>query len=276
MPIQPRCCRRSNRARLLGLLVAALPVAATADCVDRAVSWQVAHVSNTSQWAELDVLGRKLVRETGTLPGMEFSVRVRCGDWNLQAQLSQLDGSRFYDGQTSTGVPVTSRSALRQLHGNLQATLNVAEAWQLGTRLSSYTLWREIASAGGASGYPERYDWTMLSVGAQWKTGLGPGQLRLAAWSGMKLRSSMLLSLPGRDQTVMQLGRMNQHELEAGWRTQLGSGWYLQGDVRYRSTDMGQGADAIIRRSGVPVGVAHQPRTTMVDIPVSIGIGYEF
>lgn len=276
MPIQPCSCRRSSKAGLLGLLVAALPVAATADCVDRAASWQAAHVSNSSGWTEVDVLGRKLVRETGTLPGVELSVRVRCDDWNLQAQISKLDGSRFYDGQTSTGVPVTSRSALRKLQGAVQATFNVTEAWQLGARLSSHTLWREIASAGGISGYPERYDWTLLSVGAQWQTGLGPGQLRLAAWSGMKLRSGMLLSLPGRDQTVMQLGRMNQLEFEAGWRTQLGQGWYLQGDVRYRRTAMGRGADAIIRRGGVPVGVAHQPRTTMVDIPVSIGIGYEF
>jgi len=265
-----------HKTGLLGLMTAAISVAAAAECVDRSASWQAASVTSSSDWNEFDASGRKLVHESGTLQGVELSAGLRCGNWNLQGQLSQLDGSRLYVGQTSTGVPVTSRSALRQRQGHLQASLNVTDAWQLGGRLSGQTLWRDIASAGGASGYPERFDWTLLSLGAQWKTALGPGQLTLAAWAGTQLASSLVLTLPGRDQATLPLGSISQTELAAGWRTQLSPAWHLQADVHYRRTDIDQGADVVIRREGIPVGMAHQPRTSMVDMPIAIRIGYEF
>ncbi|MDO8249388.1 MAG: hypothetical protein Q7T78_06675 [Rhodoferax sp.] len=257
-------------------MTATFSVAAVADCADRSTAWQVAHVSAPSEWNELDASGRKLVHESGTLQGVELSVGLRCGDWNWQAQLSQLDGSRLYDGQTSIGVPVASHSALRQRQGHLQASVDVTESWQLGGRLSAQRLWRDIASAGGASGYPERYDWTLISLGAQWQTALGPGQLTLAAWAGTQLTSRLVVNLPGRDSASLPLGSIKQVELAAGWRTQLSPAWHVQADVGYRRTDMEQGADGVIRRSGVPVGVAHQPRTSMVDRPIAIRLGYMF
>lgn len=267
---------RWHKAGALGLLAASISVAAAADCADRSAAWQAGYVSDLSDWNEFDASGRKLVHESGTLQGVALSASLRCGDWKLQGQLSQLDGSRLYDGQTSTGVPVTSQSALRQRQGHLQASLNVTDAWQFGGRLSGQTLWRDIASAGGASGYPERFDWTLLSLGAQWKTGLGPGQLTLAAWAGTQLMSSMVLTLPGRDPATLPLGSISQAELAAGWRTQLSPAWHVQVDVRYRRTDIDQGADVVIMRNGAPVGMAHQPRTSMVNMPVAIRIGYEF
>lgn len=267
---------RWQKAGVLGFLAAATSIAAAGNCVDHSTTWQVASVSNLSDWNEFDASGRKLVHESGTLQGVELSAGLRCGDWSLQGQLSQLDGSRLYDGQTSTGIPVTSHSALKQLQGHLQASWNVTDAWQLGGRYSGQTTWRDIASAGGASGYPERFDWTLLSFGSQWKTALGPGQLILAAWVGTQLSSSMTLNLPGRDQATLPLGSIRQDELEAGWRTQLSPAWNLQADVRYRRTTIDQGADVVIKRSGLPVGVAHQPRTSVTDMPITIRIGYEF
>jgi hypothetical protein len=31
----------------------------------------------------------------------------------------------------------------------------------------------------------------------------------------------------------------------------------------------------VIRRNGNPVGVAHQPATSMVDVPLSLGLAYQ-
>ena len=267
---------KASKTGLPGLLAAAFSCAAAANCIDATASGQVAKVSNASEWTEFNGSGRKLVGEAGTLDGIEISGQVRCGIWNLAAQISQLDGSRRYDGQTTTGVPVTSQSAVRQRQGQLQATFNITEAWQLGGRWSSQTLWRDIASAGGASGYPERFDWTLLSLGAQWRAGLGPGQLALAAWTGWQLQSRMVLTLPGRDQATLALGSISQIDLMAGWRTQLSPAWHVQADIGYRRIDMGQGANSVITRGGLPVGVAYQPRTIMVDRPLAIRIGYEF
>lgn len=266
---------KASKTGLPGLLAAAFSCAA-ATCVDAAAAWQVANVRNASEWTEFNGSGRKLVGESGTLNGIEISGQIRCEVWNLAAQISQLEGSRGYNGQTTTGVPVSSQSAVRQRQGQLQATFNITDAWQLGGRLSSQTLWRDIASAGGASGYPERFGWTLLSLGAQWRAGLGPGQLTLAAWTGRQLQSRMVLTLPGRDQAALGLGSISQIDLVAGWRTQLSPAWHAQADIGYRRIDVGQGANSVITRGGLPVGVAYQPRTIMVDRPLAIRIEYDF
>jgi hypothetical protein len=216
------------------------------------------------------------VHESGRLRGPELAVNVRCDDWTLQAAMSRLDGSRRYEGQTSAGVPALSSSALRQQNGQLQSTIKLTDAWQLGGRLSGHTLWRDIASTASASGFPERFDWTLLSVGTQWRTAFGPGQLTLAAWTGAQLSSTMLLSLPGRDQTVLKLGSIRQTEVVSGWRIQLSPAWHLQVDASYRRITMNQGEEGIVKRGGSPVGIAFQPRTTMVDQPIAIRMGYEF
>ncbi len=265
-----------NRFVLLGLAATASSVAAASSCADQAISWQTAYVSNLSDWKEFDAAGRMLVHESGPLQGGELSAGFQCNDWTAQAALTQLVGTRLYDGQTTSGTSVTSRSALRQSKGHLQTSLRVFDDWQLAMRTTGQTTWREIASADGAAGYPERFDWTLLSIGSQWKTSLGPGQLTLAAWAGSQLSSSMVLSLPGRDQTVLQLGPIRQFELAVEWRTALSPAWSLQSDARYRRTDIGQGADAVVTRSGIPAGVAHQPRTSTVDIPLAIRIDYQF
>lgn len=265
-----------SRVVLLGWSIALTTVAAASTCADQSISWQAAHVNNLSDWQEFDAIGRKLVHESGTLQGAEMSAGFKCGDWIFEAELTQLDGTRLYDGQTSSGNPVTSQSALRQSKGHLKTSLNVNDAWQLGVRLSGQTTWRDIASAGGASGYPERFDWTLLSLGSQWTTVLGPGQITLAAWVGTQLTSSMTLNLPGRDQAILQLGTIRQVELAAGWSMPLSLAWSLQAEARYRLTDIDHGANVVITRNGVPVGIAHQPRTSVVDIPLAIRINYEF
>lgn len=261
---------------LLGWGAAATTVAAASNCAERSISWQAAYVSNWSDWQEFDTSGKRLVHESGALQGAELSAALNCGDWNFQALLSQLEGSRVYDGQTSSGTAVTSQSALHQLQGHLQTSLNITDALSLGLRLSGQTTSRDIASAGGASGYPERFDWTLLSIGSQFKTALGPGQMSLEAWAGSQLTSSMLLSLPGRDQATLQLGSIRQLELALGWRVPLSPAWSFQADARYRRTDIDQGADVVIMRNNIPVGVAHQPRTQTADLPIAIRVDYKF
>lgn len=265
-----------NRVAVLGLAVTATTVAAASSCADQSISWQTGYVSNLSDWQEFDTVGRKLVHESGPLQGGEVSASFQCNDWTFQAELTQLVGTRMYDGQTTTGTSAISRSALRQSKGHLQTSLNLIDDWQLAVRLAGQTTWREIASTDGAAGYPERFDWTLLSIGSQWKTSLGPGEMTLAAWAGSQLSSSMALNLPGRDQAMLQLGPIKQVELVVGWSMALSPTWRLQSDARYRRTDIGQGADVVITRNGAPAGVAHQPQTSMVDVPLAVRISCQF
>lgn len=257
-------------------LMVAFSSAAVAACTDSVTTLQAAQISNRSEWNEFDAAGRNLVHESGTLRGTELGIAYQCDRWHLAAQISDLSGSRLYDGQTNNGTPATSQSAITERQGHLQSTFALIGNWQIGGRLANQTISRDIASSGSASGYPERFDWTLLSIGVQWQSDLGPGKLTLVAWSGTQLQSNMQITLPGRDQTTLQLGSIRQLDLTAGWRTQLSPAWHLQADIGYRRTEIGEGAETVINRSGFPIGVVHQPRSIMVSRPVSIQIGYYF
>lgn len=264
------------RISLLSLLTSAWSGVSAANCVDVASSLQAGSVRATSEWREFNTAGQALVRESGTLEGIALAAAYRCDRWHLALQFSELEGNRKYDGQTTTGRSVLSQSAIRQRQGHLQAMFALTDSWSLGGRLVKQTLWRDIASADGASGYPERFDWTLLSAGAQWQSKLGPGQFTLEAWAGKDLQSSMRLTLPGRDQAALKLGAIEQLELAAGWRTQLSPAWHVQADIGYRRVSIEHGVTAVIRRGGIPSGVAYQPRTTLIERLIAIRMGYEF
>ncbi len=264
------------RAAALAALVAAYSCAATATCIDSAVVWQVGSVHSASEWSESDGAGRRLVHESGALDGPELSVAYRCKKFGLTAQIDQLEGTRQYDGQTNSGASAVSRTSLRQQQMQLMAMVAVTDGWQLGGRISDQTIQRDIASAAAAAGYPERFNWTLLAIGAQWGASLGAGQFTLSGWAGRQLQSSMRVMLPGRDQATLPLGSINQIDLTAGWRMPLSSAWHLQADIGYHRLEMGPGASTVITRGGLPVGVAYQPRTVMVSQPVALRIGYEF
>lgn len=268
--------RKGKKAGFIGLMAVAFSCASAAFCVDSTGHWQLANVSSRSEWNEFNAVGRILVHESGPLIGAALSAAYDCDKWHYLAGITQLNGTRIYDGKTNNGAPAISQSTIQQRFFQVQAIRKITDTWKLGTRLSNQTLWREIASIDSAAGYPERFDWTLLSLGAQWHSELGPGQLTIQAWSGKQLQSRMVLTLPGRDQTSLALSSMSQIELAAGWRMQLNPAWHLQADIGYRHSEMAQGSPTVITRGGSPTGVAYQPKTVMLDRPISIQIGFEF
>jgi hypothetical protein len=74
----------------------------------------------------------------------------------------------------------------------------------------------------------------------------------------------------------MPPGASQHRALAASWRTRLTPAWYLQASVDYRRTDMDLGAPAVVRRDGLPVGTAHQPRTQFTDRVAAVNLGYTF
>lgn len=257
-------------------MATATTTASAAICAGGPLSLQAGLLSNASDWQEFDTRGKRLVHESGTMQGTEVTASWRCSDWELAAALGQLEGPRTYDGQTNSGTPVASQSALRQSFGHVQAGYRLSEAWQLGARVYGQTTWRDIASTSGASGYPERFDWTILSLGAQWDAPLAAGKVTVAAWVGTQLTSGMTLQLPGRDPSSLALGPIQQYELQIAWKLPLSQGWSVQADLRYTATDIGQGPETVISRGGIPVGVARQPHTNSVEVPLGLRLGYTF
>jgi hypothetical protein len=232
--------------------------------------------NSASQWREFSVTGQVLVHESGHLKGKSLNTTYLCAPWRMHGQVAVLQGTRAYQGQTSGGRAVVSRSSIRQQEGKLLVFHELADAWQLGGQLNRQILKRDIASASGVQGYPEHFDWTSLSMGLQWQPRLGPGQWTLTAWVGKSVDTRLRVTLPGRDTTSMSPGASQHRTLAANWRAQLTPAWYLQANVDYRRIDMDLGETAVIRRNGLPVGAAHQPQSQLTDRAAAVHLGYSF
>ena len=260
----------------LVFVFAALGFSSSRACTDVKAAISLGAARTESRWTEVDIAGRTIDRESGSLPGQQLGGAIECGDWSASGQLSHFDGTRAYSGQTSIGVPVQTQSSIRQTQGYAQLGRKVRGALFVGGRLAGQKLTRDIASAGGASGYPEEFTRTVVSLGTQWNTPSAWEELTLSAWVGTAIHQSLRLTLPGRDPAKLPLGRLTQWELGAQWRKPLLRHWHLLASVKYISTSVRAGDNAVISRHGIPSGVAHQPRTNTVEVPVTVGIGYEF
>ena len=260
----------------VGLWVVGIAVAKAAPSQESGFSLTGAPMNAASQWREFNVANQMLVHESGSLKGVSIGVSYQCSPWQIEMQVAALQGQRVYQGQTNGGRAAMSQSSIRHHERKLQTLYEWRPGWLIGGMLTQKTLWRDIASASGAEGYPERFAWTSLSMGLQWQPRLGSGQLALTAWAGQALDANLRVSLPGKDTTALTLGTSRHMALAANWRTRISPQWHLGAGMDYSHTNMGQGPTGIVRRNGLPAGVAHQPKTHFTDSWITLRLEYTY
>jgi hypothetical protein len=221
-----------------------------------------------SRWRETDDQGRTLLHERGTLAATQLAVEARdCRLGEASARLSLAGGSRRYDGRTSAGNALTTRSDVREQGLTLQV---LPWAWgapgsgatvHAGARLRWQRSERDIRSTATALGYPERHQrlQAALVLGAH---GSGPAsgwhwRAELAAGGGPAGR--MEVSLPGYDPATLKLGssRLLMARLHIGGA--LAPGWSWQLAVEHDRERRSAGEPTALRRQGQVVGGVLQP-----------------
>lgn len=134
----------------------------------------------SSRWREDGASGERLLEERGSLPAWSLAVAGPCAGLQWAARVDGLSGSRDYQGRSSAGLPLVTRSQVQAQRLSLQAWHALAGgAWALGGRLG----WepgdrRELASVGPVQGYEERRARWRLGLGVSWRHALPAG------WSG--------------------------------------------------------------------------------------------
>ena len=258
-------------------VVGAVPGCAQAQCVQPEVGFSVAALR--SHWREQDERGRRLVEERGTLRQLGMGAALSCGPWVLGLQLAQARGRRGYDGVDSGGAPIASTSALVQSELKLEALRLAVGPWLLGGRLLAQRVDRDIASAGAALGYPERFRWWQAQVGTRAAFELAPGrQLALDAWFGGGPGGKVAARLPHADPVTLGLGHSRAAELGLALASstllrrtdRTGWGWRLR--LQCTLQDIGAGAAKPLMRNGAVVGGAAQPAIRQQSWGLSLGI----
>lgn len=232
-----------------------------------------------SQWEEFDAQGKSLVRERGTLQVAGLQVSGRCGTVDWSAQGSRSQGQRDYDGVTTTHAPLHTESRLRTQALTVAAWLPVSGNWAVGSQLGYRQIRRDIASAGNALGYPERFDYLQAALGVRYRASLGE-QIRLSAsgWLGGGPGGRTKVDLPRADPVTLPLGssRLLALGLDLDGGASARPGWSWRAGVLYRREETGAGDAQAITRNGVIVGAALQPRFVQRHIGTTAVLAYRF
>jgi hypothetical protein len=220
--------------------------------------------------------GRILVTEHGSLSGAEARTVISCDRWSAGLELASNGGDRDYAGQTSLGTPLTTKSRINNRAVGASLYWRYTESLQFGVDLSQQDSTRTIVGTNLVAGYPETYDRLITRIGTKWDIPSTFGQWTIAGSASVHGEQTMNLQLPGKDPTALKFDSPKQWELSIQWRKDLGKHLFIDATYRYIDTEIGQSNYGIVTSSGIPVGVAYQPKMKLVDQAFLVAIGVVF
>jgi hypothetical protein len=229
-----------------------------------------------SRLTEYATGGRILVTEHGSLSVAETRTAASCDRWTAGIDMVSSDGERDYAGQTSLGTPLATNSRIDDHAVGASLYWRYTESLQFGVNLSQQNSTRTIAGTNLVAGYPENYDRLVTRIGTKWDIPSSFGQWTIAGSASVYGKQTMNLQLPGKDPTALAFDRPKQWELSIQWRTDLGKHLFMAATYRYIDTAIDQSSYGIVTSSGIPVGVAYQPKMKLIDQPFLVAIGVVF
>jgi hypothetical protein len=157
--------------------------------------------------SEYDAAGRRLVRESGWLPGVAFQAAYTAGALTWRGGADWYRGDIDYGGHTQAGVPATSTTATTLAAVNAGAAYALAGGVALLASVEADRWQRDISGTATAAGLQETYRSTRLFAGAArtWQPAAG----RLTA------EASLFLSTP-EHQRVAFSGHFDPARIEGG------------------------------------------------------------
>jgi hypothetical protein len=125
---------------------------------------------NSFNYRELAASGEMIDKETGLLPGLLLGIKLARESWALGAQLELQRARSDYDGQSSAGRALSTRTDEAISNATLRAGKNfsVNRPNDLGLYVhTGLRKWRrDIASVDNVSGLYEIYRWWYVGLGA--------------------------------------------------------------------------------------------------------------
>jgi len=222
---------------------------------------------------EYDAAGRRLVRETGWLPGVALQAAYTAGPLTWRASADGYRGDIGYGGRTQTGRPVGSTTS------TTLAALAAGAAWTIGgdvALLASVEVdrWRrDIAGTGSAIGLQERYRSTRLYAGAA-------GTRQVAAGT-VAAEASLFTSAPER----MRVGFSGQfdpaafdgaraHGLRLGLALRPAGAAWLEVRARYDHATVPRSGDVPLTANGRYRGSITQPEHVRQTVSFTVSAFY--
>jgi hypothetical protein len=207
---------------------------------------------------EYDAAGRRLVRESGWLPGLALDAAYRSGklSWSGAAEWYRADIA--YRGQTQTGVGAESTTATTLASVRLGAIYALDWDVSITAALEADVWRRDIHGTGAALGLQERYrsERFILGIGKAWHPATGVVTADLSALFStperMRVGFSGLL-----DTASLETRHARGLRLGASLRPSFAPALEVRGS--YDWIRIGRSGDVPVTRNGQFAGTVAQP-----------------
>ena len=219
-----------------------------------------------------------LDREDGLIPGFIMGYKQKGNNLITDVFFSYHATDIQYDGQTQSGVPVTTRSDadIYEFQAKIASEFRTRGNYQYEMYGGvGYRFWqRNIRSTAAATGIFEEYDWTYLMLGAKFplmKTSGSSLDFDIQYTRMIQANIFVQLSSLGADDVNLALGKENGYRFSLPWRMQAQSSSVWVIEPYYESWEIGKSEIKPITVGGIPTGfVVWEPRSETGNSGVNI------
>lgn len=267
----PRLPRGGRRVALPALCLAGWCAAAAAEPapIEWAVSAGLRHRTLT-EWSDA---GSKLLTEKGPLGQLQLSAQVVAPAWPaLEFEAAVARGSLDYDGQTQTGVPLSTTSRHTDLELGAYWRPFPAAAWgEAWLGVAWLQARRDIASSPIAGGLDEKS--SLVLPGIRWRSPafgvphMGNAKFRVEAQWRASARHRLQVDYLGVfDNSSLRGGRRS--EIALGLNVTTDSAW--QWGLEWTRSRQSASSSSPLFRAGALVGSVRQPRVKIDDLSLTL------
>lgn len=289
MPSDSDIVRRLLRVVISIILVGAMTghaLAATAGEAQPAVRW---NGQIDLSWMDFDYReyddGRLLDREHGGIPGAVFTLTGEKGLWAVSGRFSWHVGDVLYDGQTNTGIPISTHTEESILDTSVRIARGIGPVEDPELTLYGgvgYRYWgRDIRSTYTGSGEPvnglyEIYRWKYLFFGGEtaiYRT--GSSRWSLDAQVMRPYRPTIEVDQQGRyDTVILDLGERTGWRVALPWEYRISERTHWVIEPYMEAWDIGVSSSAPLTQNGVPVDnkMLYEPRSTTRNFGIAMGL----
>lgn len=207
---------------------------------------------------ETDPAGRRLVRETGWLPGVALGASYTSGPVTWFGALDWFHGDIDYRGHTQGGAAAESRTATGLAALRLSAAYAVGHGYGVAAAIETDAWRRDILGTANSVGLQERYRSERLIVSVE-KTWQLPGAVA-AADIGLVLATPERLRVGFSDvldPASLETRRARGIRISARYRPAFAPALELRAGFDW--IRIGRSADAPLTRNGQFIGTVAQP-----------------
>jgi hypothetical protein len=238
-------------------------------------------------YKEYSDAGRLLDEESGNLPGAVLALGLAREDWRIEAELAGHGGTVDYDGQTTLGTPVRTRTdtALADASLRLARRYALARAEVTPYAGAGWHYWdrdiRSTRTSGGTYvyGLREVYRWYSIELGLRAMVDTAVESLRVGLdLRGLRIvRPTMDFDGAGLyDRATLSLGERNGWRVAVPLEYSLGPAATLRAELYAERWEFGRSATQNLTSGGVVVGTVHEPRSESRMIGLTLGAVFRF